>query len=110
MISVQIKDLRDSRNLSQDEVAKALGMAKSTYIKYEKGTQSPQLETIEEIANFYGVTVEELITTESPTINSRLLSKLNLIEKLNKEEKESIILMIEGLIFRRQNLDLSNLR
>ncbi|PMM24930.1 helix-turn-helix domain-containing protein [Vibrio lentus] len=110
MISVQIKDLRDSRNLSQDEVAKALGMAKSTYIKYEKGTQSPQLETIEEIANFYGVTVEELITTESPTINSRLLSKLNLIEKLNEEEKESIILMIEGLIFRRQNLDLSNLR
>lgn len=107
MIGLLIKKLRDGRNLSQEDVAKALKIAKSTYIRYEKGTQSPQLETIEEIAKFYGVDVYELICVKEPTLNSRLRSKLSLIEKLNDEEKESVILLIEGLIFRRQNLDLS---
>ncbi|EPI2027063.1 helix-turn-helix domain-containing protein [Vibrio vulnificus] len=107
MISLRIKELRDSRNLSQEDVAKALKMAKSTYIKYEKGSQSPQLETLETIADFYGVHVCELISSDEPTLNRRLKSKLSLIDKLNDNEKESVILLIEGLIFRRQNLDLS---
>ncbi|PSU20265.1 transcriptional regulator [Photobacterium phosphoreum] len=107
MINEQIKRLRLSRILNQEDVANALNIAKSTYIKYEKGNQSPQVETVEKIAKFYGVNINELIEGKEPDINEKLLSKLELINELEINEKNSIILMIEGLIFRRQNIELS---
>ncbi|HIF9241029.1 TPA: helix-turn-helix domain-containing protein [Photobacterium damselae] len=107
MIQEQIKRLRLSRNLNQDDVANAINIAKSTYIKYEKGNQSPQLETIEKLAKFYGVSITELIESKEPDLDKRLISKIELLNQLDDEEKQSIILMIEGLIFRRQNIELN---
>ncbi|AAW87652.1 transcriptional repressor rstR [Aliivibrio fischeri ES114] len=107
MIKERIKELRSSRNLTQEDVANAMKIAKSTYIKYEKGTQSPQLETIEVMAKFYGVDISEFFDEKKPDLDLQLMSKLELINQLEKDEKESIILMIEGLIFRRQNINLS---
>lgn len=107
MFGEQIKALRESRNMKQEDVAKAINIAKSTYIKYEKGTQSPQLETIERLARFYGVTLSQIIEEKEPEINEQLLSKLELIDQLNEEEKRSIMILIDGLIFRRRNLELS---
>lgn len=107
MLNERIKDLRLSRNLTQEDVANAVKIAKSTYIKYEKGTQSPQLETIEVIAKFYGVNISEFFEEKRPELDLQLMSKLELISQLENDEKESIILMIEGLIFRRQNINLS---
>lgn len=107
MIKERIKELRSSRNLTQEDVANAMKIAKSTYIKCEKGTQSPQLETIEVMAKFYGVDISEFFDEKKPDLDLQLMSKLELINQLEKDEKESIILMIEGLIFRRQNINLS---
>ncbi|HIF9407454.1 helix-turn-helix domain-containing protein [Photobacterium damselae] len=107
MIQDQIKSLRLSRNLNQEDVANAINIAKSTYIKYEKGNQSPQLETLEKLAKFYGVSITALIEDKEPDLDKSLISKLELLNQLEKEEKQSVILMIEGLIFRRQNIELS---
>lgn len=107
MIQEQIKRLRLERNMNQEDVAKAINITKSTYIKYEKGNQSPQVETLEKLASFYGVTLRELIEEEEPNLDIRLGKKLQLINQLEEKEKESVILMIEGLIFRRQNIELS---
>ncbi|EID0062871.1 helix-turn-helix transcriptional regulator [Vibrio parahaemolyticus] len=107
MIGEHIKALRESQKMTQEDVAKAIGIAKSTYIKYEKGTQSPQLETVEELAKLYGVSMIELITSEKPPIEDQLSWKMGLINELSEEEKKSIMLIIDGLIFRRKNLELS---
>ncbi|MFZ3423504.1 helix-turn-helix domain-containing protein [Vibrio harveyi] len=106
MIGEQIKSLRESRNLKQEDVANAINIAKSTYIKYEKGTQSPQLETVEKIAKLYGVAVCELIGGQKPSLDEQLISKMELISQLDEDEKKSIMLMIDGLVYRRQNIEL----
>ncbi|NOI26347.1 helix-turn-helix domain-containing protein [Vibrio mediterranei] len=107
MIYEHIKALRESQKMTQEDVAKAIGIAKSTYIKYEKGTQSPQLEIIEKIAKIYGVGVCELIGGEKPSLDEQLTSRMELINKLDDEEKKSIMLIIDGLIYRRQSIELS---
>ncbi|HCH0380385.1 TPA: helix-turn-helix transcriptional regulator [Vibrio parahaemolyticus] len=103
MFSMKIKELRNSKNLNQEDVAKAIGITKNTYIKYENGTQSPKLETIEKLSEFFGVTTAELISDIEPTVNGKLGAKLKLIEQLDDEEKKSIMMMIEGLILRNQS-------
>ncbi|HGS5524651.1 TPA: helix-turn-helix domain-containing protein, partial [Vibrio parahaemolyticus] len=107
VIGEQIKALRESRNMKQEDVANAINIAKSTYIKYEKGTQSPQLETVEKIAKLYGVSICELIGEQKPSLDEQLTSRMELISKLDEDEKRSIMLIIDGLIYRRQNIELS---
>ena len=107
MFKDKIKQLRKDRNLNQEDVAVAVEITKPTYIKYEKGTQSPQLATIEKLAKFYGVTAQELISDVQPDLDEKLITKLNLIKQLEDNEKDSIILVIEGIIFRHQSMSLN---
>ncbi|AIL70637.1 cryptic phage CTXphi transcriptional repressor RstR [Vibrio vulnificus] len=107
MIGEKIKALRESRKMRQEDVASAINITKATYIKYEKGTQSPQLEIVEKIAKLYGVGICELIGDEEPSLDKQLTSRMSLIEKLNEDEKKSIMLIIDGLIYRRQNIELT---
>lgn len=102
MFKDKIKSLRLARNLNQEDVATAIGTTKTTYIKYEKGTSSPLLSTIEKIAKFYGVSAQEIVSDEEPDIDERLKTKLSLIKQLGEKEKESIIMMIESVAFRYQ--------
>ncbi|WP_226088518.1 helix-turn-helix domain-containing protein [Vibrio bathopelagicus] len=87
MFEDKIKWLREGRKMRQEDVAKAIGITKSTYIKYEKGTQSLQLEVVEKIARLYGVSVSELVGGEKPSLNEQLNSRMELIDKLEDEEK-----------------------
>lgn len=106
MFKDKIKELRKARRLNQEDVAMSIGTTKTTYIKYEKGTQSPLLTTVEKIANFYGTPIQELIGETKANIDQQLESKLSSIKSLDKKEKESIIMMIEGILFRHQNIAL----
>lgn len=54
--------LRDSRHLSQDELARQLGVSKSAISMYENGNREPKdLETLEKIADFFNVDMNYLL-------------------------------------------------
>ena len=54
-----LRKLRLARNLSQSDVAKALGIDRTTYVKYEAGGSIRQ--KLRELAVFYNVSMEELL-------------------------------------------------
>lgn len=53
--------LRKRENKTQKELAKELGIAQSTLAGYEQGTREPSFETLEVIANYFGVTKANLL-------------------------------------------------
>lgn len=55
-----LKYLRNRKGLSQSELAKRLGMSKSTISMYEIGRRQPDLNTMEVIANFFNVDMNYL--------------------------------------------------
>lgn len=57
----RLKDLRKSKNMSQDELANMVGVSKSSISCYEKGTRTPSLETILDFMHLFGVTSDYLI-------------------------------------------------
>ena len=66
MLLMAFKDrfrlLRDSRHLSQDELARQLGVSKSAISMYENGNREPKdLETLEKIADFFNVDMNYLL-------------------------------------------------
>ena len=60
MFCDNLKRLRNSKNLTQEQLAKKLQIAKSTISMYENGNRIPDLETLEIIADFFNVSLDSL--------------------------------------------------
>jgi transcriptional regulator with XRE-family HTH domain len=57
----RIKDLRAEKGISQNELAKALGLTQQAISAYENGLREPDLETLQKIADFFNVSVDYLL-------------------------------------------------
>ncbi|MFD1435241.1 helix-turn-helix domain-containing protein [Kroppenstedtia eburnea] len=61
MIGKRLAYLRKQKNLSMQEIANRLGIAKSTYAGYESDYRQPSLEVINKIADFFDVSTDYLL-------------------------------------------------
>ena len=59
-IGEKIKEFRKSKNISQESLAKALGVTFQAVSKWETGTTAPDVSLIPSIASFFGVSIDEL--------------------------------------------------
>lgn len=65
--NTRIKQLREDKGLTQEELAKALGIARPTLASWEIGRREPDFETTTKIADFFGVSVDYLLgRTDDP--------------------------------------------
>lgn len=75
-----LKELRTSKNVTQAELAKAIGVSASTIGMYESGEREPNFETEEKIADYFNVSLdvlrgkEDIQKTPSQTIMEGILS------------------------------------
>lgn len=61
MFRINLKRLREERNLSQATFAKLIGVSQSAVGNWEAGSREPNLETMSKIASFFGVSVDSLL-------------------------------------------------
>lgn len=56
-----LKLLRKKRDLSQQDVAAAINVARSTYTQYETGKRLPSIEVLTKLAEYFGVSTDEIL-------------------------------------------------
>lgn len=59
-IGEKIKALRKEKNISQESLAKVLGVTFQAVSKWETNTTAPDVSLIPPIASFFGVSIDEL--------------------------------------------------
>ena len=64
MINEQIKHLRKSNNLTQEELAEKLNVSRQAITKWESGIGTPDISNIEAIAKLFNVSIDELLNNE----------------------------------------------
>lgn len=74
--SKNIQLLRKRKKRSQEEMAGALGLKRSTLSAYELGTVEPSLETLTRFSRFFKITIDKLITLDLGSISEFYLSEL----------------------------------
>ena len=71
MVYSRIRDLREDRDLKQQDLADYLNCSQVCYPRYENGQRDIPLETISKIADFYNASVDYLLNrTDCPDMMS----------------------------------------
>lgn len=86
MLKDTMKFLRESKKLTKKQVADAIGVTERAYITYEYGQRDVSTDTLQKLADFYGVTTDYLLGREPATDpfaerNLNKESETNVIDK-----------------------------
>ena len=72
------KELRNEKNLTQEQLGEVLGVSRRTVSRWETGSNMPDLDILIEMADYYDVDLRELLDGERKS------------EKMNEEMKETL--------------------
>ncbi len=69
----RLRDLREDRDLSQEQVAEYLGMKQPQYSRYERGLRDIPTDILIRLALFYGTSTDYILglTNDSSPSNDR---------------------------------------
>lgn len=84
MLGEKIKVYRESKKMTQKDIAEILEVEPGTISKYESGMIEPNIESIKRLAETFGITIDELLKNEDEKFD---ISKIDILECL-KEQKE----------------------
>lgn len=77
-IGNKILELRKQKNLSQEQLAEKMGVARQTISKWELGETSPDLEQSKQLSQLFNVSLDDLTNND---IKNVLITKVNNTEK-----------------------------
>jgi transcriptional regulator with XRE-family HTH domain len=73
-----IRKYREQKKVSQEEMAQSLNVTRQTVSSWETGRTEPDLDTLHRIAQYFEVTVEELIYSQrlkEPTVIKQVVER-----------------------------------
>lgn len=60
----KLQELRKQKNLTQEELAEQLFVSRTAVSKWESGRGYPNIESLKTIANFFDITIDDLLSGE----------------------------------------------
>lgn len=93
----QIKNLRRSEGLTQQDIANMLGITRGAYANIENGKREPDIATMILLADHYGVTIDYLLGHEKePTVKDDGLTEMErLFLSLPPARREEVLRFME---------------
>ena len=98
MFAQQIKKLRKrTPHLTQMDMAKELGIAKTTYASYEQGKRTPDIEMQNKIADFFNVNLDYLHGREQKSSFStkQMTVAAHIDDEVTEEQMDDILNYID---------------
>jgi len=97
----KLRECRETKGVSQNEVAKLLGTNHSIIGKYERDEVKPTVDVVKRLADTLDTTVGYLLgETQDQNIlkDQDMLKRLNDIASFSQQEKEHILFAIDAMI------------
>lgn len=100
---MKLKEIRERSNISQRELAQKLGYFPQAISRYESGHTEPNIETLIKLADFFHVTIDELVGRPTNLLNKMTLTERQqtLIDKvlaMNEKQQELTELYIDTMM------------
>ena len=109
-IGKNIKRLRQNKSLTQEQLAQALHVSNQAVSKWEKETALPDITFLPQLADYFGITIDELFDLTTDQKLQRIENRLDIEENLSDDvflEYENILkIQLEESEDRRKILSL----
>lgn len=96
MLGDKIKSLRKERHITQNELANAVGLSRSSIGMIESNKQGTGNDSLVKIADFFGVTVDYLLS-EDDKKNEEDVTQIKLSKKAEKDIEKALAQTLEDL-------------
>jgi len=88
-VAIRIKTARERACLTKEEVARKVGVARSTYYGYESGTRRPKSDQLAEMSRLFGVSADWLTgATDDPRTMAQIIGTTEPDDAFQTEEAE----------------------
>ena len=85
----KLQELRKNKGLTQEELAEALYVSRTAISKWESGRGYPSIDSLKEIAKYFLVTIDELLSSDEV---------LSIAEEDNKQKEKHLKSLVFGLL------------
>ena len=94
---------RAAKGFSQAQLGEALGMDRGLVAYYERAARNPSLEVVQKIADFFGVSVGELLndtarTARKPGPPSQFVQLAAQLDQLPRAQQKAVATMLQGYL------------
>ena len=99
----RLRLLREARQITQARLASLLAVDPRVYNRWERGTATPQFDTVMRIADILQVSLDELAgrsaSISEPKIHNSELSNLyQQVDNLPDASQQALVLVIDGMV------------
>jgi len=103
-IQQRLISLRRERDLTQQQMADAIGVHVNQVRRYEAGATQPSLDALKKIAVAMSVTIDSLVFDEEERgPDEQLRLQFEAISHLSPEEKQVVKELLDGMIIKYQS-------
>jgi len=88
-LNEKLQELRKQKRLTQEELAESLYVSRTAISKWEAGRGYPSIDSLKSIAKFFGVTIDELLSSDELLI---------IAEEDTKQKKNHFRDLVFGLL------------
>ncbi len=85
----KLQELRKNKGLTQEELAEVLFVSRTAISKWESGRGYPSIDSLKEIAKYFSVTIDELLSSNEV---------LSIAEEDNKQREKHFRSLVFGLL------------
>ena len=93
-INDRVKSLRTQLHLSQDYVAKYLGVSRSTFTQMENGNRKILAEELSKLSVLFGISVDALLNENENELSQPATVSASSFERLDESDQAEIMNLI----------------
>ena len=85
-LEMELKNLRLKKEITQEKIAKDLGISRQVYANYENGINDPSIDMLSKLANYFSCSIDYLVGREDDfgNISLKVPTQKNYSEKTLK--------------------------
>ena len=98
LFAQRLLQARKKRKMSQEELAKLLGVHSPIVGRYERGEVKPSIEVAAKIAEALGISLDYLTGLSEQELDQTLLHQINELQALQADDQQHILKTLGALI------------